>query len=216
VNLSKTLFISGISTDVGKTVVSAILAEALESNYWKPVQAGDLDNSDSLKIRRYCSEKVTILDERFRLSQPMSPHAAAEIDQVNIEVDDFQTPMVEGSLVIEGAGGLMVPLNSKGLLVVDLIQKNNWPVVLVSRHYLGSINHTLLSIEVLKKRNIEIAGIVFVGDENKSTESIIANKGVVDIWGRVPLANEVTREFISDQAKIWTNNEFLKKYKTKI
>ena len=131
-------------------------------------------------------------------------------------MDDFQTPMVEGSLVIEGAGGLMVPLNSKGLLVVDLIQKNNWPVVLVSRHYLGSINHTLLSIEVLKKRNIEIAGIVFVGDENKSTESIIANKGVVDIWGRVPLANEVTREFISAQAKLWTNNEFLKKYKTKI
>jgi len=210
--MTKTVFISGISTDVGKTVVSAIIAEALEASYWKPIQAGDLDNSDSLKIKKYCSEQVTVLNEKFQLSKPMSPHAAAEIDQIQIEIDDFQTPTVNGNLVIEGAGGLMVPLNSNGLLVIDLIEKNNWPVILVSRHYLGSINHTLLSVEVLKKRNIPIAGIIFVGDENKATESIIAKQTQVPIWGRIPLAEKMNKEFVKNQAAIWKKNTFLQSF----
>ncbi|MGJ8661844.1 MAG: dethiobiotin synthase [Bacteroidota bacterium] len=203
------LFISGISTDVGKTVVSAILAEALEANYWKPVQAGDLDNSDSIKIKKYCSEKVTVLSENFRLSQPMSPHAAAEIDQINIDIDDFVTPIVDGNLIIEGAGGLMVPLNSGGLLVVDLVERKKWPVILVSRHYLGSINHTLLSVEVLRKRNISIAGIIFIGEENKASESIIALQSQVQILGRIPWVDEVNKEFVQEQAVIWKTNNLL-------
>jgi dethiobiotin synthetase len=206
------VFISGISTDVGKTVVSAIMAEALEASYWKPIQAGDLDNSDSLKIKQYCSDQVTVLQERFKLSEPMSPHAAAEIDEVQIAINDFQTPKVNGNLVIEGAGGLMVPLNSNGLLVIDLIEKNNWPVILVSRHYLGSINHTLLSVEVLKKRNILIAGIIFVGDENKATESIISKQTQVSIWGRIPLADIMNKDFVQLQAVIWKRNIFLQSF----
>lgn len=208
-NKSTPIFITGISTDVGKTVVSAILAEALEANYWKPIQAGDLESSDSLKVKKYCSHKVTVLNERFKLSKPMSPHAAAEIDQVKIAVSDFQQPTVTGDLIIEGAGGLMVPINSDGLLVIDLVEKNNWPVVLVSRHYLGSINHTLLSVEVLKKRGIRIAGIIFVGDENLGTETIIAKQTQVDIWGRIPIAPEVNAEFVNLQAKLWRENPFL-------
>jgi dethiobiotin synthetase len=206
------IFISGISTDVGKTVVSAILAEALEAHYWKPVQAGDLENSDSIKVQSYCSTKVKILPEQFQLSQPLSPHAAAEIDQIQIGLADFQIPTVPGNFVIEGAGGLMVPLHSDGLLVIDFIQEKKWPVVLVSRHYLGSINHTLLSIEVLKKRQIPIAGIIFVGDENPASESIIAKQTGVPIWGRIPLVPEINSSFVHHQAEIWKQNPHLKSF----
>jgi len=206
------IFISGISTDVGKTVVSAILAEALEAHYWKPVQAGDLENSDSIKVQSYCSAKVMILPEQFQLSQPLSPHAAAEIDQIQIGLTDFQIPIVPGNFVIEGAGGLMVPLHSDGLLVIDFIQENKWPVVLVSRHYLGSINHTLLSVEVMKKRQIPIVGIIFVGDENQASESIIAKQTGVPIWGRIPLTSEINSSFVHEQAEIWKQNPHLKSF----
>ena len=141
--------ITGIGTDVGKTVVSAIISEALEAHYWKPIQAGDLDNSDSLKIAEY-TEKVKVLAEGYRLSQPMSPHAAAEIDGVEIQRSDLKLPEVSGNLIVEGAGGLMVPVNNDGLTFADLIEDWNLPTIVVSRHYLGSINHSLLTAEVLK------------------------------------------------------------------
>ena len=158
--MSKKFVITGIGTDVGKTVVSSILAEALKASYWKPVQAGDLDNSDSIKVAAY-TENVSVLEEGFRLSQPMSPHAAAKIDGVSIELEDLKVPEVSGNLIIEGAGGLMVPLNSKGLTYIDVFENWQLPTIVVSRHYLGSINHTLLTIEVLNSRGIEIEGIVF-------------------------------------------------------
>lgn len=214
-NSSKKLFVSGISTDVGKTIVSAILAEALEAKYWKPIQAGDLENSDSIKVRNFCSEKVCILPEQFRLTEPMSPHAAAEMDGITISLEDFILPEVDGNLIIEGAGGLMVPINSEGDLIIDLVKKNKWPVLLVSRHVLGSINHTLLSIEVLQKRNIPIAGILFVGEENRSSESIIALKSEVEIWGRIPLTKEINREFVQSQAAHWKQNIFLQNFTLK-
>jgi dethiobiotin synthetase len=199
-NNQNIIFISGIGTDVGKTVVSAIVAQSLKANYWKPVQAGDLENTDSHKVRTLCDENVTILDEKHRFKTPMSPHGAAEIDGKEIILTDFDVPQFEGNLVIEGAGGLMVPLNSNGLSLVDVLQIKRWPVLLVSRHYLGSINHTLLSIEVLKKRDITIAGIVFVGDENPSTESIVAKIAGVKILGRIPIVEEVNKTFIQEQA----------------
>lgn len=198
------IFISGIGTDVGKTVVSAIVAQALNAKYWKPVQAGDLDNTDSHKVRKLCNENVTVLEEKHRLNTPMSPHGAAEIDGKEIILTDFDVPKFEGNLVIEGAGGLMVPMNINGLSLIDVLQVKNWPVLLVSRHYLGSINHTLLSIEVLKNRKIPIAGIVFVGDENASSESIIEKITGVKILGRIPLAKEVNKTFIQEQAALFT------------
>jgi dethiobiotin synthetase len=197
----KKFIVTGIGTDIGKTVVSSILAEALKATYWKPVQAGDLDNSDSIKIKKWCSENVQVLPEAFRLSQPLSPHSAAEIDNVKITASDLVLPKVDGNFILEGAGGIMVPFNQEGLLFVDLIPMWNLPVILVSRHYLGSINHTLLTAEILQNRGIKIEGIIFVGDKNKSTESMILSKTKLKLIARIPIAEEITSEFIKDQAE---------------
>lgn len=193
------LFIAGIGTDVGKTVVSAIIAEALQANYWKPVQAGDLENSDSIKIKRYCSEKVTILPELFKLKTPASPHYAAELDKVNIQLADFILPEVEGNLIIEGAGGLMVPINKDGLLYLDVLQKWNLPIIVVSKHYLGSINHTLMTLEILKHHHLAVDLLVFVGDENKATEEIILKKHPTKSI-RIPLAKKLNTAFVIKQS----------------
>jgi dethiobiotin synthetase len=198
--------ISGIGTDVGKTVASAIIAQALDATYWKPVQAGDLHFSDSMKVDHWTDEKVIVLPERYRLNQPMSPHAAADIDKIFIESDDFKIPKVEGNLIIEGAGGLMVPVNSDGLLYIDLFQKWNLPVILISRHYLGSINHTLLSAEALNSRNIPVEGIVFIGEENSATESIILQVTGFKMIGRIPIAEEVNSSFVKEQAQEMKKN----------
>jgi len=195
--MSLKLVVTGISTDVGKTVVSAILAEALKASYWKPVQAGDLELLDSMKVKSL-TENVTILEEAFKLTSPMSPHAAARIDGVQLP-EKLDYPKIEGNLIIEGAGGLLVPINDAGATVADWVKDWELPVILVSKHYLGSINHTLLSIEVLQQRNIPIFGIVFVGDENTATEQIIA-KTSVPIIGRVPMTEHLSKEFISEQA----------------
>jgi len=194
-------FITGIGTDVGKTVVSAIISEALQASYWKPIQAGDLDNSDSIKIKSL-TQNVTVLEEGVKLSQPMSPHAAAEIDKVDITISDFRLPNVSGNLIVEGAGGMMVPINSNGLILVDLIKEFRLPVILVSRHYLGSINHTLLSVEVLKNRNITIEGIIFVGEKNKATEDIILSVTELKALARIPEVEVIDKAFIKEQAEL--------------
>ena len=178
-------FITGIGTDVGKTVVAAILTEALEADYWKPVQAGDLAQSDSIKVKDLISNEKTIIHpEGIKLTSPMSPHVAAEIDNVQISLSDFNIPKTENNIIIEGAGGLMVPLNDKDL-IIDLIEKLNVEVVLVSQNYLGSINHTLLSLESLKARNLKVIGIIFNGDENPETEKYILNYSGLKCLGRV-------------------------------
>lgn len=177
-------FITGIGTDVGKTIASAIITEALEADYWKPIQAGDLDNSDSHKVKKYISNTKTVFHENsYALNTPASPHLAANIDNVVIDIKHIKVPQTKNKLVIEGAGGLFVPLNEKDT-IVDLIQPD-YKVIVVSRHYLGSINHTLLTIEALKNRNITIAGIIFNGDENNATEEIILSKTKCDFLGRI-------------------------------
>ncbi|WP_281636618.1 dethiobiotin synthase [Flavobacterium marginilacus] len=178
------LFITGISTDVGKTIASAIIVEALGADYWKPIQAGDLDNSDSHKVESYVSNtKSKFHANAYALNTPASPHLAAEIDGVVIDLQKIKEPKTDNRLVIEGAGGIFVPLNDSEC-VIDLIQPD-YKVIVVSRHYLGSINHTLLTIESLLNRKIAIGGIVFSGDENKSTESIILNKTRLKCIGRI-------------------------------
>ena len=178
------LFITGISTDVGKTIASAIIVEALQADYWKPIQAGDLDNSDSHKIKSYISnDKTVIYENSYQLQTPASPHLAARLDGITIDLKQIKEPKTKNHLVIEGAGGVFVPINDKDC-VIDLIQ-NDYKVIVVSRHYLGSINHTLLTIEALKNRKINVAGIIFSGEENKSSESIILNKTRVKCIGRI-------------------------------
>ena len=169
----KSFFITGIGTDVGKTIASAILVEALNADYWKPIQAGELNNTDSMKIRALISNKKSVIHpETYCLSLPMSPHAAAQIDKIKIDIKKIILPKTTNALIIEGAGGLMVPLNNESL-VIDLIEKFKTEVILVSNNYLGSINHTLLSVEALKIRNIPIAGIIFNGKSAKSSEEYI-------------------------------------------
>jgi len=155
------LFITGIGTDVGKTISSSIIVEALEADYWKPIQAGDLDHSDSHKVEKYISNSTTKMHKNsYALHTPASPHLAAEIDGITIEYNKIIEPKTANHLVIEGAGGVFVPLNNSDC-VIDLIQPD-YKVIVVSRHYLGSINHTLLTIEILKSRNLHVAGIIFL------------------------------------------------------
>jgi len=178
------LFITGISTDVGKTIASAIITEALEADYWKPIQAGDLDHSDSHKIQKLLSNsKTKIHANSYALQTPASPHLAAELDGITIDIKNIKEPQTKNHLVIEGAGGIFVPLNDTDT-IADLIQPD-YKVIVVSRHYLGSINHTLLTLEALQNRKIKVAGVIFSGDENRSTESIILSKTGIQSIGRI-------------------------------
>jgi dethiobiotin synthetase len=197
----KKYIISGIGTDVGKTVVSAIVAQALNADYWKPIQSGELDNSDSHKIDRLTNDCVQVLPERFRLTEPLSPHASAAIDGIQLQLSDFTLPETKRNLLVEGAGGLMVPINETDLLI-DAFKQWNLPVIIVSRHYVGSINHTLLTIEALKNRGITIKGLVFVGEENPATESFILNHSNVPFLMRIPLVSEVIANFVQQQAEL--------------
>jgi dethiobiotin synthetase len=171
--MMKPIFVTGIGTDVGKTIVSAMLVEQMQADYWKPIQAGDLDNSDTIKVKQLVSNPVSVFHrEAYRLTQPFSPHKAAALDGVEIDFKKIRVPKTDNQLIIEGAGGLMVPLNNTHL-VIDLIGKLDAEVILVSRNYLGSINHTLLSVEALIGRGIHIRAIVFNGDADEYTENII-------------------------------------------
>ncbi len=179
----KRIFVTGISTDVGKTIASAIFVEALEADYWKPVQAGELDNTDSHKVARLISNsKSKIHKSNYELHTAMSPHAAADIDGIKIDTNKIFEPKTGNRLVIEGAGGLLVPLNDSDT-VLDLIMPD-YKVIVVSRHYLGSINHTLLTVNWLLSRGYNVS-ILFSGDENPTSESIILKKTGVKSIGRI-------------------------------
>ena len=182
-NKMQQIFVTGISTGVGKTIASAIITEALEADYWKPVQAGDLDNSDSHKVAALISNtKTKIHKSSYELQTPMSPHAAAEVDGIRIDPQKITEPETDNHLVIEGAGGLLVPLNEDDT-ILDIIMPN-YKVVVVSRHYLGSINHTLLTVNWLKFKRYDVS-IMFSGNVNPHTENIILHKTGVSLIGRI-------------------------------
>jgi dethiobiotin synthetase len=199
------LFITGIGTDVGKTITSAIITQALEADYWKPIQAGDLDNSDSHKIKSFVSNsKTQIFQNSYTLNTPASPHLAAKIDGITIDLNQIIEPITKNHLVIEGAGGLLVPLNDTDS-IIDLIQKD-YKIILVSRHYLGSINHTLLSFEALKSRNLTLAGIIFSGNENQASEEIILKKTKAKFIGRIENEPYFDQNVIQYYADIFREN----------
>lgn len=199
--LPKNIFVTGIGTGVGKTIASAVITEALMADYWKPVQCGNLDESDSLTVRSLLSNSLSeIHPECYRLKTASSPHYAAKTEGVKIELSKFTLPVTTRNLVIEGAGGLLVPLNNNDC-IVDLIQALNVPVVLVCRNYLGSINHTLLSIELLKQKGVALAGLIFSGNNFLDNEEIIQHFGAAKILGRVDEARIINKEFIKQQAE---------------
>ncbi|WP_442794984.1 dethiobiotin synthase [Pelobium manganitolerans] len=202
--MSQQYFVTGIGTEIGKTLCAAVLTEHLQADYWKPIQSGDLHHTDSMKVAEFISNtKTQIFQEAYRLQQPFSPHHSANLDGVHIELAKIQLPQTQNNLIVEGAGGLMVPLNGKDL-IIDLIKKLGLEVILVSKNYLGSINHTLLSIEALRNRGIPIKGIIFNGDRNESTESIILSRTQIHLIANIPTvqkANTATVKHLAQSLK---------------
>jgi dethiobiotin synthetase len=180
------LFVTGIGTGIGKTIVSAILVEKLKADYWKPIQSGDLDDSDTAKVKNLITNTTSVFHyEAYRLTQPFSPHKSAAIDGIIIDPQTFTLPTTDNTLIIEGAGGLMVPLNIN-FLMIDLIRQLNAEVILVSQNYLGSINHTMLSIYALKQEHIPIKGIIFNGPEDVYSEKFILKYSGLKLLGHIP------------------------------
>lgn len=199
------LFITGIGTDVGKTIAASIVVEALNADYWKPIQAGDLDHSDTSKVQKLVSNtKSQYYDNAYKLNTPASPHYAAQLDGVKIDLAKIIEPRTTNHLVIEGAGGVLVPINDVDY-VLDLI-KSDYKAIVISRHYLGSINHTLLTLEALKSRNVSVAGIIFSGDKNQATEEIILQKTEAKFIGRIENEPYFDQNVIQYYADLFRDN----------
>lgn len=200
----KKYFITGISTEVGKTIASAIVVEALGADYWKPIQAGELENCDTQKVEWLISNKKSKFHQNsYALKTPMSPHAAAEIDKVQIKISEIKEPKTNNHLVIEGAGGLLVPLNETDT-ILDII-KADYKVIVVSRHYLGSINHTLLTVKLLQEKGFDSA-ILFSGEEHPTTETIIQKMTNVSIIGRINEEPYFDKNVIKEYADLFRDN----------
>ncbi|MCK6418285.1 MAG: dethiobiotin synthase [Alphaproteobacteria bacterium] len=194
--MSAGFVITGTDTDVGKTIVAAMLTLALRGTYWKPIQSG-IEEIDVQTVRRLTGLPDThFMPEQYRLSRPLSPHRAAELDGVEIDVEQLtlflnRNQVSERVILIESAGGLMVPI-TRHMLQIDMIKNWNMPVILVARTQLGTINHTLLSVEALKARGIPIHGLIFSGPDNPDTTRTISDFTGVKVLGRVPVLQSLT------------------------
>ncbi|CAJ0891103.1 dethiobiotin synthetase [freshwater sediment metagenome] len=196
--MTRAFVIVGTDTNVGKTAFSAALVGALDAFYWKPVQSGLEDETDSQTVARLSGvAPARILPEAWRLKLPASPHIAARAEGVEIDAEGLIPPKVDGPLVIETAGGVMVPLTDH-VLTIDLLARWRLPVVLVARTSLGTINHSLLTLEALRRRDIPIHGVAFIGEEQKAAQETIARLGGVRALGRLPRLDPLTRETLRD------------------
>lgn len=192
----KKLFVTGIGTEVGKTVCSSILTKYFNADYWKPIQSGDLHFSDSMKIKEWVGENVMIHPEKYRLQLAASPHQSALEEGVLINSNDFKLPETQNNLIVEGAGGLMVPISDEEF-IIDLIEKLNLPVALVVKNYLGCINHTLLSFMVLEQKNIKLEYLILNGNFPEDTERIICKNIQQETKIiRIPDIEKITKENI--------------------
>lgn len=186
------IVVTGTDTGIGKTIFSAALTDALDGCYWKPVQSGLDEETDSetvARLGRLSSDRV--LPEAYRLATPASPHLSARIDGVTLRPEGLLPPGVERPLVIEGAGGLLVPLTERTVFA-DVFARWQIPVVLCARTGLGTINHTLLSLEALRRRAIPILGVAFIGDAQEDSEAVISELGAVRRLGRLPRLDPLT------------------------
>jgi dethiobiotin synthetase len=192
--MNRRIVVAGTDTEIGKTVFSAGLAAVLGANYWKPIQAGLEGETDSqLVVRLGGLSDDRIVPERYRLKTPASPHQAAAIDGVRIAAESLDVPDCGGRpLVIEGSGGLLVPLDDT-TLYIDVFARWRLPIVLCARTALGTINHSLLSIEALRHRKLDILGIAFIGDGSPESERVICEIGRVRRLGRLPRLSPLTR-----------------------
>ncbi len=201
---TRPIFITGIGTGVGKTIVSAVLVQKLQADYWKPIQSGDLDNSDTDHVRSLVSNKISIFHpEAYRLTKPYSPHKSAALDGIYIDPEKIVLPETNNQLIIEGAGGLMVPIN-EDFLMIDLIKKLDAEVILVSKNYLGSINHTLMSAGILKSNGIKLSRLIFSGEQDHDSEVIISKHLQIESL-HIPYFDELNSEKVTSFADkmIW-------------
>ncbi|HCA09589.1 dethiobiotin synthase [Chryseobacterium sp.] len=200
------LFITGIGTEVGKTICSAVLIQYFKADYWKPVQSGDLDYSDSHKIESW-TENTICHPETYRFKLAASPHQSAREENVQIDLDQFHLPETQNSLIVEGAGGLMVPLTDD-IFMIDLTEKLDLPVALVVRNYLGCINHTLLSIMALEQKKLKLEYLILNGTFPPDTERVICNfiKRETRII-RIPEINQPTKDSIKAAAEQLTKTK---------
>lgn len=190
--------VTGTDTNIGKTVFSAALADALGASYWKPVQAGLDGETDSEAVVRLGGIPAErIIPETWRLRTPASPHLAARLDNVQIQPELLVPPSIGAPLIIEGAGGVMVPL-TETVVFADVFSRWQIPVILCARTGLGTINHTLLSLEALRQRSVPVFGVVFIGDEVADTQHIIGDLGRVRCLGRLPLLATLTPEALRE------------------
>lgn len=195
------IFVTGIGTGVGKTIVSAILTEALQADYWKPIQCGGLELTDTDRVKRLVSSNSTVFhNEAYTFSDPVSPHNAAQLADKKIQLGKLNPPETDNTLIIEGAGGLMVPYNYRGDCMLDIIKNCEAEVVIVCSNYLGSINHTILTLEYLKLQDVKILGLIFNGESNPESEQVILNKTKVNCLGRIPQEFELSKEIVKKYA----------------
>ncbi|MDB5232232.1 MAG: dethiobiotin synthetase [Chitinophagaceae bacterium] len=205
--MGKPLFITGIGTEIGKTVVAAIVTEALEADYWKPVQCGNLKSTDSHKVKALVSNKKTICHpENYLLKMPASPHLASKQENISVSLNEikktFDKISGNSTLVIEGAGGILVPLNDKHFNA-DLIKKLDATVIIVSRNYLGSINHSLLTAEFCRQNKLDVAGWIF-NDQFMNYEDEIVNWSGYPKLGSIPVADHLSKKFVKQMAELIT------------
>ncbi len=206
--MMNTIFVTGIGTNVGKTVASAILCEALEADYWKPVQSGFEEGTDAEFLKSLITNKKSVIHpETYKLKLASSPHIAARKEEIKIDLDKIVEEFLkmqssianrQSSIIIEGAGGLMVPLNENEF-VIDLIKKLNAKVILLSKNYLGSINHSLLTASVCKQNNLDVLGWMFNEDYMNYEEEIENWSGYTKL-ATVPTCEHVTPGFVQEQA----------------
>ncbi|MES2701372.1 MAG: dethiobiotin synthase [Bacteroidota bacterium] len=188
--MKNAIAIAGIHTGIGKTIASAVLAEALGADYWKPVQAG-IEERDTDTVRQLITNSAArVHNEAVALSRPLSPHAAAAIDGVTVDYTQFTWPVTDKLLLVETAGGLLSPISADKTMA-DFITHFKLPTILVTQNYLGSISHTLLSIEVIKARGIHLLGVVVNGEENSASETYIEEYGGIPIIARIPFFSEL-------------------------
>lgn len=199
-NFPERFFVSGTDTGIGKTVVSAMLTLGLDGTYWKPIQSGLHEETDSELVKRVTGlSDQRVLEERYRLQEPLSPHASAALDQVSIHLHDFELPEISDlPLVVEGAGGLLVPLNEEDM-IIDLIKYLELPVLLVSRSELGTLNHTFLSLEALRNRSIPILGVVMNGPKNQSNREAIEHYGNTEVLAEIGPLPEISPDLLEKE-----------------
>lgn len=197
------IMVAGIGTDVGKTIVSGILSHLLNADYWKPIQCGHEENSDAATVKRWLDEsRHQVHPPAYSLKAPLSPHHAARLESVSIRVDSISPPQTDRSLVIEGVGGIFAPL-TPNILSIDLFKFWECKWVIVSRHYLGSINHSLLTIHVLKQMNLPILGVIFNGESNPDSESAILRISEIPFLGRLRPEAIINQKTIQRYANQW-------------